>query len=126
MADLCFICDESLSQGDPANVVRGLKTLKAASIERNDGHIDFLNSSTPENTNSLNRLPSTEKKPYQDNKVSEAMADIFNYIENHDDSQFTLKEFRDVLMGKLACVDITTKTGDVDVLILETAIEESE
>ncbi|GFY51592.1 hypothetical protein TNIN_452601 [Trichonephila inaurata madagascariensis] len=48
MADLCFICNES-SQGDPVNIVRGLKTLKAASIERNDGHIDFLNSSTPEN-----------------------------------------------------------------------------
>ncbi|GFY50417.1 hypothetical protein TNIN_352511 [Trichonephila inaurata madagascariensis] len=38
MADLCFICNESISQGDPVNVGRGLKTLKAASIERNDGH----------------------------------------------------------------------------------------
>ncbi|GFY76852.1 hypothetical protein TNIN_100011 [Trichonephila inaurata madagascariensis] len=49
--------------------------------------------------NFLNRLPSTEKKPRQDNQVSEAMAEIFNYIENHDDSQFTLKELRDVLTG---------------------------
>ncbi|GFY47688.1 uncharacterized protein TNIN_428241 [Trichonephila inaurata madagascariensis] len=48
-------------------------------------------------TNFLNRLPSTEKKPRQDNQVSEAMAEIFNYIENHEDLQFTLKELRDVL-----------------------------
>ncbi|GFY71692.1 uncharacterized protein TNIN_437171 [Trichonephila inaurata madagascariensis] len=99
MADLCFICNESLSQGDPVTVVRGLKTLKTASIERNDGHIDFLNSSTPEKTKFLNRLPSTEKKPRQDNQVLEAMAEIFNYIENHDDSQFTLKELGYVLTG---------------------------
>ncbi|GFW68434.1 uncharacterized protein TNCV_3299761 [Trichonephila clavipes] len=47
MADLCFICNELLSQGNPVNVVRGLKTLIAASIERNDGYINFfLNSST--------------------------------------------------------------------------------
>ncbi|GFY79589.1 uncharacterized protein TNIN_236621 [Trichonephila inaurata madagascariensis] len=44
-------------------------------------------------------LPSTEKKPCQDNQVSEAMAEIFNYIENRNDSQFTLKELRDVLTG---------------------------
>ncbi|GFY59965.1 hypothetical protein TNIN_481061 [Trichonephila inaurata madagascariensis] len=50
-------------------------------------------------TNFLNRLPSTEKKPREDNQVSEIMAEIFNYIENHDDSQFTLKELRDVLTG---------------------------
>ncbi|GFV94805.1 hypothetical protein TNCV_1028031 [Trichonephila clavipes] len=47
----------------------------------------------------LNRLSSTEKKPRQDNKVSEAMAEIFNDIEDHDDSQFTLKALRDVLTG---------------------------
>ncbi|GFY44156.1 uncharacterized protein TNIN_66801 [Trichonephila inaurata madagascariensis] len=145
MADLCFICNESLSQGDPSNVVRGLKILKEASIQRNDGHIDFLKSSTPENVhtkcqhrndtlktaniyqhlvrisersytlydliaseakyhtlyyaNFLNRLPSTEKKHRQDNQVSEAMAESFNYIKNHDDSQSTLKELRDVLTG---------------------------
>ncbi|GFS50027.1 SWIM-type domain-containing protein [Trichonephila inaurata madagascariensis] len=51
------------------------------------------------NANFLNRLSSTEKKPCQDNQVSEAMAEIFNYIKNHDDSQFSLKELRDVLMG---------------------------
>ncbi|GFY37374.1 SWIM-type domain-containing protein [Trichonephila inaurata madagascariensis] len=49
MADLCFIYNESLSQGDPVNVVRGLKTLRPASIERNDGYINFLNSSTSVN-----------------------------------------------------------------------------
>ncbi|GFY69748.1 uncharacterized protein TNIN_256571 [Trichonephila inaurata madagascariensis] len=147
MADLCFICNESLSQGDPVNVVRGLKTLRVASIERNDGYINFLNSSTSVNvhtecrkvhisknsiaaskrrienseplsspsydliaseakyhtlcyTNFLNPLPSTEKKSRQDNQVSEAIAEIFNYIENHDDSQFTLKELVDVLTGR--------------------------
>ncbi|GFW78387.1 hypothetical protein TNCV_1379331 [Trichonephila clavipes] len=50
--------------------------------------------------NFLNRLLSTEKKHRQDNQVSEAMAESFNYIENNDDSQFTLKEFRDVLTGR--------------------------
>ncbi|GFY75701.1 hypothetical protein TNIN_370481 [Trichonephila inaurata madagascariensis] len=49
MADLCFICNESLSQGYPVNVVCGLKTLRAASIERNDGYINILNSSTSVN-----------------------------------------------------------------------------
>ncbi|GFY54629.1 uncharacterized protein TNIN_52571 [Trichonephila inaurata madagascariensis] len=47
--------------------------------------------------NFLNRISSTEKKSRQGNQASEAMAEIFNYIENHDDSQFTLKELRDVL-----------------------------
>ncbi|GFU65226.1 uncharacterized protein TNCV_2134311 [Trichonephila clavipes] len=51
-------------------------------------------------TNFLNRLPSSEKKTCQDNQVAETVAEIFNYIENHDDSQFTLKELRDVLMGR--------------------------
>ncbi|GFW87137.1 hypothetical protein TNCV_5124911 [Trichonephila clavipes] len=49
--------------------------------------------------NFLNRLPSTEKKPHQDNQVAVAMSEIFNYIENHNDSQFTLKELKDVMMG---------------------------
>ncbi|GFX41446.1 uncharacterized protein TNCV_3489871 [Trichonephila clavipes] len=57
-------------------------------------------------TNFLNRLPSTEKKPRQDNQVSEAMAKIFNYIENHDDSQFTLKELIDVLTGSERLIDV--------------------
>ncbi|GFY41967.1 uncharacterized protein TNIN_275051 [Trichonephila inaurata madagascariensis] len=49
--------------------------------------------------NFLNQLPSTEKKPRQDNQVSKATTGIFNYFENHDDSQFALKELRDVLTG---------------------------
>ncbi|GFY37373.1 uncharacterized protein TNIN_401781 [Trichonephila inaurata madagascariensis] len=49
--------------------------------------------------NFLNRLQSTKKESRQDNQVSEAMAEIFNYIENHDDSQFTLKELVNVLTG---------------------------
>ena len=49
MAALCFICQKSLTEGDSVNVVRGLKTLKTASIERNDGHIDFLNTLTSVN-----------------------------------------------------------------------------
>ncbi|GFS84477.1 uncharacterized protein TNCV_4606601 [Trichonephila clavipes] len=52
------------------------------------------------NANFLNRLPSTEKKHRQDNRVSVAMAESFNYIENPDDSQFALKELRDVLTGR--------------------------
>ncbi|GFY58240.1 hypothetical protein TNIN_57401, partial [Trichonephila inaurata madagascariensis] len=106
MADLCFICNESLSQGDPVNVMRGLK----ASIERNDERSDSIGELVKDRilceydliaseANFLNRLPSTEKKPRQDNQVSEAMAEIFNYMENHDNSQFTLKELRDVLTG---------------------------
>ncbi|GFV37759.1 uncharacterized protein TNCV_3040171 [Trichonephila clavipes] len=53
--------------------------------------------------NFLNGLPSTEKKHRQVDKVSEAMAESFNYIENRYDSQFTLKELRDVLAG---CVPV--------------------
>ncbi|GFY19538.1 hypothetical protein TNCV_4647101 [Trichonephila clavipes] len=49
--------------------------------------------------NFLNQLPSTEKKHHQDNQVSEAMAEYFNCIENHDNSLFTLKELSDVLTG---------------------------
>ncbi|GFS30659.1 uncharacterized protein TNIN_160231 [Trichonephila inaurata madagascariensis] len=94
------------------------------------------------NTNFLNRLPSNEKKHRQDNQVSELIAGIFNYIENHNDSQFTLKELRDVLTGYvpddktiitrlqqkyLTDIIITTKVkDDADVLFVETAIEESE
>lgn len=43
MADLCFICDKPLSESDTVNVVRGLQTLKTASIARNDGNIGYLN-----------------------------------------------------------------------------------
>lgn len=39
------------------------------------------------------------EKPRQDNQVTEAMLEIFNYIENNNDSQFTLKELKDVLTG---------------------------
>ncbi|CAH2086035.1 unnamed protein product [Euphydryas editha] len=215
MADLCFICDKKLSEGVSVNVVRGLQTLKTASIERNDGHIDYLNtlssvnvhsecrkvytsknviiaskrrtdesepstSSAPRKkrnevfdfgklclfcgqeadeiaekkkklkyrrtisnvstlafkdnvikraeerndslgelvkeriyyeydliaaeakyhticyTNFLTRVPSADKKPRQDDQVTEAMKEIFYYIENNEDSQFTLKELKDV------------------------------
>ncbi|GFY41558.1 uncharacterized protein TNIN_378871 [Trichonephila inaurata madagascariensis] len=61
---------------------------------------DFIASEAKYHTlyyaNFLNRLPFTEKKPRQDDQVSEAMAEMFNYIENHDDSQFTLKELREM------------------------------
>ncbi|GFY31767.1 uncharacterized protein TNCV_4200761 [Trichonephila clavipes] len=67
--------------------------LKTERYRRNISKYDLIASEV----NFLNRLPSTEKKPRQDNQVSEATAEIFNYIENHDDSQFTLKQIRDVL-----------------------------
>ncbi|GFW15272.1 SWIM-type domain-containing protein [Trichonephila clavipes] len=88
MADLCFIRNESLSQGD---LVKNRKLCE----------YDLIASKAKYhyNANFLNRLSSTEKKPRQVNQVSEAMAEIFNYIENHNDSQFTLKELRDVLTG---------------------------
>lgn len=35
MADLCFICNKLLSEGDSVTFVRGIKTLKEAIIERN-------------------------------------------------------------------------------------------
>ncbi|GFY39410.1 hypothetical protein TNIN_434001 [Trichonephila inaurata madagascariensis] len=80
------------------------------------------------NANFLNRLSSTQKKPHQVNQFSEAMAEIFNYIENPNDLQFTLKELRYVLTGKLLSVDITKKQArdNKDILIVETVIEESE
>lgn len=43
MADLCFLCDKSDSEGEPlVEVARCIKTFRTASIERNDGHIDHL------------------------------------------------------------------------------------
>lgn len=49
MTDLCFICDQPLSESETVNVVRGLHTLKSASISRNDGHIEYLNTVTSVN-----------------------------------------------------------------------------
>lgn len=51
MIDLCLICGKSISEGNSVNVVHGLKSLKTASIERNDGHIDFLNTIITVNVN---------------------------------------------------------------------------
>lgn len=42
MADSCFICDKLLSEGKSVNVSRGLQVLKNASIQRNDGKIEYL------------------------------------------------------------------------------------
>lgn len=61
MADLCFICDKKLSEGVSVNVVRGLQTLKTASIERNDGHIDYLNTLSSVNVHSECRKVYTSK-----------------------------------------------------------------
>lgn len=47
-------------------------------------------------TNFLTRVPSADKKPRQDDQVTQAMKEIFYYIENNEDSQFTLKELKDV------------------------------
>ena len=46
-----------------------------------------------------NKTPTSHSKLRQDNQVSEAMIEIFKYIENNNDSQFTLKELKDVLTG---------------------------
>ncbi|KAF0716418.1 SWIM-type domain-containing protein [Aphis craccivora] len=46
MAGNCFICENSLSVGETVNVERGLQTLKNASNERDDGHLEFLNNVT--------------------------------------------------------------------------------
>lgn len=42
MADNCFICGKSLSVGDTVVVERGLQTVKNASADRNDGHLEYL------------------------------------------------------------------------------------
>lgn len=47
MEDLCFLCNKSDSEFESlVEVVRGIKILRTASIERNDGHIDNLKSVT--------------------------------------------------------------------------------
>ncbi|XP_014616400.1 PREDICTED: uncharacterized protein LOC106793738 [Polistes canadensis] len=46
-----------------------------------------------------NKISSSHSNLRQDNQVTEAMIEIFNYIENNNDSQFTLKELKDVLTG---------------------------
>lgn len=50
-------------------------------------------------TNFSNKSSSSSplEKPRQDNQVTEAMLQIFNYIGNNNDSQFTLKELKDIL-----------------------------
>lgn len=50
-------------------------------------------------TNFSNKSSSPLQEPRQDNQVSEAMLEICYYIENNNDSQFTLKELKDVLTG---------------------------
>lgn len=52
-------------------------------------------------TNFSNKSSSSSslQKPRQDNQVTEAMLEIFYYIENNNDSQFTLKELNHVLTG---------------------------
>ncbi|KAJ8883102.1 hypothetical protein PR048_014941 [Dryococelus australis] len=42
MADICFICDNSLSDADTVVVVPGLQTLKDASVNRADVHMEHL------------------------------------------------------------------------------------
>ena len=45
MADnTCFICNETLSNGAIVTVERGLETVRNASVERDDGHINYLRS----------------------------------------------------------------------------------
>ena len=47
MADLCFLCNKSDSGGESLiEVVRGMKSLRTASVEQNDGKIDYLKSVT--------------------------------------------------------------------------------
>lgn len=40
----CFICENPLPVGETVNFEHGLQTLKNASNEKDDGHIEFLNS----------------------------------------------------------------------------------
>ena len=42
MEEMCFVCSKSLSEGPTVVVHRGLKTLRNASVERNDGKIEHL------------------------------------------------------------------------------------
>ncbi|GFY78732.1 hypothetical protein TNIN_449881 [Trichonephila inaurata madagascariensis] len=67
---------------------------------------------TPCYAHFLNRLPFIEKKPHHDNQVLEDMAENFNYIENHDDSQFTLKELRDALTDVSYSLEFAASYGN--------------
>lgn len=42
MEQVCFVCTKSLSEGETVVVERGLKTLRDASAERNDGKMEHL------------------------------------------------------------------------------------
>ncbi|GFS98488.1 uncharacterized protein TNCV_3478781 [Trichonephila clavipes] len=91
---------ESLETGMPAQVqdVEGLFHDK--SVNAPSHHVGVASHDPiPIPLGYRGHLSSTEKKPRQVHQVSEAMVEIFNYIENHNDSQFTLKDPRDVLAG---------------------------
>jgi len=62
MAGNCFICENSLSVGETVNVERGLQTLKNASNERDDGHLEFLNNVTSVTVHVECRKEYTHKK----------------------------------------------------------------
>lgn len=62
MAGNCFICENSLSVGETVNVERGLQTLKNASNERDDGHLEFLNNVTSVTVHVECRKEYTQKK----------------------------------------------------------------
>ncbi|CAH2092279.1 unnamed protein product [Euphydryas editha] len=74
-------------------------------------------------TNFSNKLSSSSplQKPRQNNQVTEAVLEIFNYIENNDDSQFTLKEFKDVLTEVLTDIIITKKVGAFTIIFVRDA-----
>lgn len=47
MADLCFLCNKLGSGGESLiEIVRGMKSLRTASVERNDRKMDYLKSVT--------------------------------------------------------------------------------
>lgn len=45
--DLCFICDNSLLEGDIVNGVRGFRPVKTASMARKNERIEYLNLNPP-------------------------------------------------------------------------------
>lgn len=80
MAGNCFICENSLSVGETVNDERGLQTLKNASSDRDDGHLEFLNNLTSVTVHVECRKEYTHKKklPHLKKKREETAAGSSN------------------------------------------------
>ncbi|KAJ8886807.1 hypothetical protein PR048_013019 [Dryococelus australis] len=115
--DICFTCDNSLSDGNIAVVERGLQTLKDASFNRGDGYIEHL-----KNLNTV-----TTHFQCRKDYIRKSSIIAFKRRRDEEDPGTSQSSPREMRRTKYEGVNITTNQprGDADVLIIETALETS-